>query len=92
MKLLPHVGAILNHRFVACRTTRHLREISRAALVDNSSRVLTDFLRTGKNINSIFLEWSVSLDQPWFFFLKKILLERFLLKKERVNAWPLVGD
>lgn len=22
----------------------------------------------------------------------KILLERFLLKEERVNAWPLVGD
>lgn len=68
MKLLSHVGAILNHRFVAYRTTRHLREISHAALVDNSSRVLTDFLRTGeKNINSIFLEWSVSLKQPWLF-------------------------
>lgn len=68
MKLLSHVGAILNHRFVAYRTTHHLREISHAALVDNSSRVLTDFLRTGeKNINSIFLEWSVSLEQPWLF-------------------------
>lgn len=91
MKLLSHVGAILNHRFVAYRTTRHLREISHAALVDNSSRVLTDFLRTGKKKYQLYFPRMVCLSRANLVIFK-ILLERFLLKEERVNAWPLVGD
>lgn len=88
MKLLSHLGAILNHRFVAYRTTSHLREISRAALDDNSSRVLTDFLRTGGE--QLYFPQIACLSRSTLVF--KILLERFLLKEERVNAWPLVRD
>lgn len=52
-------------------------------LMTTLPKFLLIFSERGKNINSIFLKWSVSLDQPWFL---KILLERFLLKEERVNA------